>query len=78
MTPRKRTLLLRRAQELAEARAQRYAVYVTDSKGNRLTGWRLVEARSTEAALKRVRRGIAASPVLASSEWQAIYGEVGL
>ena len=79
MSPRKRNALYARAQELAEARATKWAVYVTDSKGNRLTGWRLVTARSTEAALKRGgRRAIAASPVLSSREWRGIYGEVGL
>ena len=69
---------LTRATELAEERATQWCVYMTDSKGNVLTSWRIVTAPSSEKALKRVRRGYAARPILPSSEWYRINQEVGL
>jgi hypothetical protein len=78
MRPAKRARLLAEATRIAHERATTWAVYVTDSRGNRLAGWRLVNADSAERAMKRVRRATGARPVLKSSEWRAIYQEVGL
>ncbi len=73
-----RRRLLAQAQELAEDRAVRWCVYRTDSKGNLLTGWKLVKASSRAMAMRQARRAVGASPSLPSSEWRAIYQEVGL
>lgn len=78
MTPSRRRTLLQQAQLIAEERATTWAVYQTDSKGNRLTGWRLVQAPTRERAMKQVRRATGASPTLSTREWQAVYTEVGL
>jgi len=74
---RDRAIRLREADTLARSRASLWRVWST-TRGGEVRQYRLVEAKTEEAALKRVTRSIAARPVLPSSEWRAIYQEVGL
>ena len=71
---------LARSNELAGERATLWAVVRRTSKGEQLSSEKFVEARDEAQALKRarVRGATKARPVLRSSEWRAIYGEVGL
>lgn len=73
MSTRERREKLAQAKELSLERASLWMVY----RGGR-TGWRLVKAKSAEQAMKRVSRSTFARPSLTSSEWRAIYQEVGL
>lgn len=77
-SPQTKRRLLERAQTLADERCTRWRVFLTDSKGNALAGWRIVDAPSAERAVKLVRRATKAHPCLSSSEWRNVYMEVGL
>ena len=76
MSRRDRVNRLEQADTLARDRASLWRVFYrrSTSKGVR---W-LVKAPDEASAIKRVRGGYLALPILPSSEWREIYKEVGL
>lgn len=75
MRPAERKRRLDRADELARERATMWRVFYARVRSN---GVRLVEASTEHRAVKAVRGGYEARPVLPSRVWRAIYEEVGL
>lgn len=79
-SPARRKALLAQAQALALERATTFRlarrVMSGASKGALMTGHRLYTPKSARARNKLIAEG--AKPVLTSSEWRAIYEEVGL
>lgn len=75
MTASERRRRLDRADELAREQALLWRVFYARVK---TTGVRLVEASSEHRAIKAVRGGYEARPVLPSRLWRRIYEEVGL
>jgi hypothetical protein len=68
--------LLTEAELLAEERARLFRMARRNSKGEALTGHRLTPVTGERHRRNLINKG--ARPVLASSEWRAIYEEVGL
>lgn len=76
MTRRSYRLRLRRAGELASARASRFREARYSRTGKGFLGWKMVEVTGERHRANLIARG--ARPVLKSSEWREIYREVGL
>lgn len=76
ITPAKRKRLLDEAQLLAEERARLFRLARRNRAGELLTGHRLIQANGPRSRRNLIEKG--ARPVLGSSEWRAIYDEVGL
>jgi hypothetical protein len=72
----KRNRLLSEAELLAQERAKLFRLQRRNRMGEALGGHRLHEVTGERKRRNLIEKG--ARPVLASSEWRAIYEEVGL
>lgn len=76
MTTARRRALLDAAEALAVERATVFRLARRNGKGEVLTGFKLLDGSTPRKRENLLAKG--AHPVLASSEWRAIYEEVGL
>ena len=76
MAPARRVKLYEQAYALATKRAVLFRLTRRNSKGEALTGHRLHSAETPRKRNNLIAKG--ARPVLTSSQWRALYEEVGL
>jgi hypothetical protein len=76
MTAGQRTKRVAESSRLAEARANLFALNRITSKGDRLTGFKLVRVTGERHRNNLLAKG--ARPVLSTREWDEIGEEVGL